>query len=152
MVAIKHTFSTTGDSMRPILLGLIILFFAGPLQARDAEDNYAVYGAGAEPCQLYLEAMRKGGKEQDYFIDWGVGYLSAFNVLMPETYNVLGKTGFPEAQRWLQTHCSKYPNELFINALIKLTGVLYPLRDQAKARSAPTIKDVSRSVNSPADK
>ena len=134
--------------MRPVTFALMILLFTQPLQARDAEDNYAVYGAGSEPCQLYLEAMRRGGKELDYFVDWSVGYLSSFNVVMPDTYNVLGQTSFPEAQRWLQTHCRKYPNELFINAMIKLTGVLYPLRDQLKAKPAATIKDVSQSVKS----
>ncbi len=113
---------------------VLLIAFSLPLQARDFENNYAVYGAGAEPCNLYLRAMQSGGKELDFFVDWSVGYLSGFNVIMPNTYNVMGETSFPEVQEWLQQHCQKYPNELFINAMIKLTGVLYPNRYQSSLK------------------
>ena len=133
--------------MRHFFASILILLFSLPLQARDFEDNYAVFGAGAESCNLYLQAMRKGGKELDFFVDWSVGYLSAFNVIMPSTYNVLGEVSFPEAQRWLENHCKKYPNELFITAMIKLTGVLYPTRyESSLKKSPPKLENVSKSV------
>jgi|GEM_PF-1273904 len=103
-------------------------FIAG---ARDFEDSYAVYGAGADSCSIYLESMEKGGKEQDYFVDWVVGYFSAFNVIMPNTYDLLGETDFPTAQRWLERDCRRYPKQLFITAVIKLSEVLYPMRYQS---------------------
>ncbi len=126
--------------MKLIASLLLFLFMSLPLQARDFENNYAVYGAGAEPCSLYLQAMKKGGKELDFFVDWSVGYLSGFNVIMPGTYNVMGETSFPEIQQWLQQHCQKYPNELFINAMIKLTGVLYPDRYQSSLKTSAAAK------------
>jgi hypothetical protein len=107
---------------------LAVSFTAG---ARDFEDSYAVYGAGADNCSTYLESMEKGGKEQDYFIDWVVGYFSAFNVIMPNTYDLLGETDFPTAQRWLERDCRRYPKQLFITAVIKLSEVLYPMRYQS---------------------
>ena len=113
------------------LLMLAALLLAAPLQARDFEDNYAVYGAGAQPCSTYLIAIDKGGSEEDFFVDWVIGYMSAFNLIMPETYNILGESDFPTAQRWLQDHCRKYPRELFINAVARLTEILYPTRLQA---------------------
>lgn len=105
--------------------------------ARDFENNYAVYGAGADSCGMYLQAMKKGGREQDYFIDWTIGYLAAFNVIMPSTYDVLGETEFPSAQGWLERHCQRYPKEPYINAVIKLTGVLYPMRYQSGMKQKP---------------
>lgn len=99
--------------------------------ARDFEDSYAVYGAGADDCSTYLASMVKGGQEQDYFTDWVVGYFSAFNVIMPATYDLLGETDFPTAQRWLERDCQRYPNQLFITAVIKLSEVLYPMRYQS---------------------
>lgn len=105
--------------------------------ARDFENNYAVYGAGGDSCGMYLKSMKKGGKELDYFIDWTVGYLAAFNVIMPSTYDVLGETDFPAAQMWLERHCKRYPKEPFINAVIKLTGVLYPMRYQSGLKEKP---------------
>jgi len=142
-----------------IITGLLLLTSMQLAMARDFEDSYAVYGAGADNCALYLDSMKKGGKEQDYFIDWTIGYLSAFNVIMPNTYNVLGETDFPTTQRWLERHCLKYPRELFINAVIKLTEVLYPMRYQSGLKNPPSVpqsapvrkpaanlKDVSKAV------
>ncbi|VAW61179.1 hypothetical protein MNBD_GAMMA09-363 [hydrothermal vent metagenome] len=111
--------------------------------ARDFEGGYAVYGAGGESCKRYSASMKKGGQAQDYFTDWSIGYLTAFNVIMPSTYDVLGETEFSSAQSWLQRRCEKYPNELFITAVIRLTEVLHPMRYQSslkkpvKAKPAP---------------
>ena len=123
--------------LRILISTVILLAIVTPLQARDFEDNYAVFGAGAQPCSTYLVSMEKGGNEQDFFIDWTIGYLSAFNLIMPETYNILGETDFPTAQRWLQEHCRKFPKELYINALARLTEVLYPMRYQSGLKNAP---------------
>lgn len=137
----------TGYIMKQLLAVFILLCISLPLQARDFEDSYAVYGAGGDSCSLYLQAMNKGGKELDYFVDWSVGYLSAFNVIMPETYDVLGETDFPTAQGWLQRHCKRYPNELFIHAVIKLSEVLYPVRYQSSLKKTPAQpKDVSKAT------
>jgi hypothetical protein len=122
---------------RALLLTLCLLAAAGNARARDFEENYAVFGAGAQPCNVYLLAVQKGGNEQDFFIDWLIGYLSAFNLMIPETYNILGETDFPTAQRWLEDHCRKYPNELFINAVARLTEVLYPSRYQSSLKNPP---------------
>ena len=145
------------SAMRKLMAGKIILClllwtFSQLTLARDFEGGYAVYGAGAESCKKYVGAMKKGGKEQDYFTDWSIGYLTAFNVIMPNTYNVLGETEFSSAQRWLRRRCEKYPNELFINAVIKLTEVLFPMRYQsglkksAQKQSATKIKDIGKSL------
>lgn len=98
------------------------------VQARDFEDSYAVFGVGAQPCSVYLAAGKKGSADLDVFNDWIMGYLSAFNVIVPNTYNILGDMDFPTVQVWLQNHCQKFPRELFINAVARLTEVLYPTR------------------------
>ncbi len=122
---------------RVLLLIACLLGGAGQVQARDFAKNYAVFGAGAQPCKVYLMANQKGGSEQDFFIDWVIGYLSAFNLIVPDTYNILGETDFPTAQRWLSDHCRKYPNELFINAVARLTEVLYPSRYRTGLKNPP---------------
>jgi hypothetical protein len=113
----------------PLILSVVLsLLISTPSFARDFEDAYAVYAAGAEPCKHYTIAVKKGGRSQDYFVDWLIGYLSAFNVIMPETHNILGEMDFASAQGWLERHCRRYPNELFVNATARLTEVLYPMR------------------------
>lgn len=119
-----------------LITGLLAASFSA--SARDFEDSYAVYGAGGDNCSTYLEAMEKGDKELDYFVDWVVGYFSAFNVIMPNTYDLMGETDFPTAQRWLERDCRRYPKQLFITAVIKLSEVLYPMRYQAGLKQAAT--------------
>jgi len=110
---------------------ILLLLLSGASHGRDFEDSYAVYGAGAKTCSIYVRAMERGGPEQDYFIDWVIGYLSAFNVIMPDTYDILGETEFTTAQNWLEIHCQKFPRELVITAVARLTEVLYPTRYQS---------------------
>ena len=132
-----------------LIISLLVASFIA--SARDFEDSYAVYGAGADDCSTYLASMEKGGQEQDYFTDWVVGYFSAFNVIMPATYDLLGETDFPTAQRWLERDCQRYPKQLFITAVIKLSEVLYPMRYQSGlkpgvAGAAPTAESATPSV------
>lgn len=117
--------------IRVMILTLLLGLELNSVQARDFEDGYAVYAAGAESCQHYLGAINKGGAEHDYFINWLIGYLSAFNVIMPNTYDILGDAEFSVSQNWLNEHCKKYPRELFVNATARLTEVLYPTRHQS---------------------
>ncbi len=120
-----------------LITALLLLAASHMVLARDFEGSYAVYGAGSDSCQQYTGSMKNAGKEQDYFIDWMIGYLSAFNVIMPSTYNVLGETGFDAVQLWLQRRCEKYPKEPFITAMIRLTEVLYPMRHQSGLKKTP---------------
>ncbi len=130
---------------RLLITGLLFIF-SSCVFARDFEGGYAVYGAGGESCKAYLKSMQTGQK-QDYFIDWTIGYLTAFNVIMPNTYNILGESTFADSQGWLQRHCNRYKNQLYINAVIKLTEVLYPLRyESGMKKTAPSIKDVGKAV------
>jgi len=129
-----------------LLIAGILLMLSSSIYARDFEEGYAVYGAGGESCKTYLKSMQTGQK-QDYFIDWTIGYLTAFNVIMPNTYNILGESTFADSQGWLQRHCNRYKNQLYINAVIKLTEVLYPLRyESGMKKAAPSIKDVGKAV------
>ncbi|MCW8936036.1 MAG: hypothetical protein OQK98_15080 [Gammaproteobacteria bacterium] len=134
--------------MKRLIIGcFILIMFNQQVFARDFEGGYAVYGAGADSCKAYLDSMKAGGRQQDYFIDWTIGYLTAFNVIMPNTYNILGESEFAETQGWLQRHCNRYPKQLYINALIKLTEVLYPLRYQSGMKKpAAQLKDVGKAV------
>lgn len=117
--------------MKHLLLIFVLLLSYAPLQARDFENGYAVYAAGSEPCSQYLLAEQQGGGEYDYYINWLIGYFSAFNVIMPNTYDILGENEFTMVQTWLNDHCRKFPKELFINAAARVTEILYPTRYQS---------------------
>ena len=140
--------------LRLLLPVLMMLLISLPSSARDFENAYAVYAAGAEPCKNYTQAVAKGGRSHDYFVDWLIGYLSAFNVIMPDTHNILGELDFPSAQGWLERHCGRYPNELFVNATARLTEVLYPTRYKSglKASAQPKVGNKAEIQNKPKPK
>ncbi|MCW8956800.1 MAG: hypothetical protein OQL09_07955 [Gammaproteobacteria bacterium] len=121
--------------MKRLLLIAILLVPNTLLQARDFENGYAVYAAGSETCSQYLAAEQQGGVEYDYFINWLIGYFSAFNVIMPNTYDILGENEFSMVQNWLNDHCTKFPRELFVNAAARVTEVLYPARYQTSLKN-----------------
>ena len=120
---------------------LLLLLASSTSQGRDFEGSYATYGAGAKPCSIYLRAIERGGPEEDYFIDWTIGYLSAFNLIMPDTYDILGESEFTRTQLWLEQRCQKFPRELFINAVAKMTQVLYPTRYQSGLKESPAAEN-----------
>lgn len=125
-------------------LMLILLLLPHTLiQARDFENGYAVYAAGSETCSQYLAAEQQGGAEHDYFINWLIGYFSAFNVIMPNTYDILGDNEFSMVQNWLNDHCRKFPKELFVNATARLTEVLYPARYPSSLKKQNPVKPPS---------
>lgn len=122
--------------MKHLLLIAVLLLQHAPTQARDFENGYAVYAAGSETCSKYLAAEQRGGNEYDYFINWLIGYFSAFNVIMPNTYDILGENEFTMVQNWLNNHCRKFPKELFVNAAARVTEVLYPARYQSSLKQS----------------
>ena len=123
---------------------LLLWLVSTASHGRDFEGSYAAYGAGAKACSIYLRAIERGGPEEDYFIDWTIGYLSAFNVIMPETYDILGESEFTTSQLWLEEYCQKFPRVLFINAVARMTEVLYPTRYQSGLKESPPAPDAAQ--------
>ncbi len=136
--------------MRSVLVTILCLL-AFNVQARDFEDAYATYGAGARSCSEYTQAVKAGGSRQDFFLDFVIGYFSAFNVIMPETYDILGDMDFPKVQEWLDERCRKFPRELFVNSVAKMTTILYPTRYKSGLKKPPkpptrSLRDVSKNL------
>jgi len=132
----------------PRILLMFCLLLTLSVQARDFEGGYAAYGAGARSCAEYTKAAKAGGSKQDFYLDWVIGYFSAFNVIIPETYDILGEMDFPKVQEWLDIRCKKYPHELFINSVAKMTTILYPTRYKSGLKNPPArqLNSVSKAI------
>ena len=55
-------------------------------QAVDSNGHYAIWGKGNKSCHSYN--ISKNTDEEQRFKDYIMGYLTAFNVQMPETYRI----------------------------------------------------------------
>jgi hypothetical protein len=83
---------------------------------------------GGKSCEEYLRARHGGGRAQHDFTTWVQGYLSAFNLIVPNTYDILGNRDFDKAVQWLDRHCADNREVAFVNATALLTINLFPER------------------------
>ncbi len=114
--------------MKSIILCFALLAAATPVEGKDLEGEHAVFGAGGEKCETFLVARRSGGTASVIFTEWVFAYFSAFNVIIPDTYNIGGEYGSKEIHNWLVNYCSGSPSTLFVVAVANLTERLYPQR------------------------
>jgi len=109
---------------------LSILFVLGlmhtlPAAARDMDEQYAVFGVGAENCADYLVARDRGGAAERWYHHWLAGYLSAVNNAGASTFNILGDKTMSDILDWLEGYCAANPNVNFANAVADMASILY---------------------------
>lgn len=124
--------------MKKLSLFLVLILCSGPLLAKDMHQRHAVFGVGGESCGSYLKARSAGGNRFNAYYDWITGYLSAFNLIVANTYDILGEHRITDALKRLDDYCSSHNDEVFITAMAMLTEVYYGERTNF-------IKDENRS-------
>ncbi len=110
------------------VLFLITSLFATCAAARDMDDQYAVFGVGAENCAAYLVARERGGVAERWYHHWLAGFMSAVNNAAAATYNILGDKSMADILDWLEGYCAANPNVNFSNAVADLVSILYEER------------------------
>ncbi len=103
--------------LKPCNKYLFLLFLALPTHARDVDDQFAVFGVGAENCATYLVARDRGGDTLRWYHDWLAGYLSAVNTAAANTYDNCGDKSMADILSWLEGYCAVNPNMNFTNAV-----------------------------------
>lgn len=93
--------------------------------ARDMDDQYAVFGVGGENCASYLVARDRGGIPERWYHQWMAGYLSAVNNAAASTFNILGEKSMADILDWLEGYCAANPDSNFTNAASDMTAILY---------------------------
>ncbi len=107
---------------------LILLWLAGNATAKDIGGEYAVHGVGGEPCSTYQSARNAGGGRQLEYEVWLSGYFSAFNLIVSNTYSIMGERGIEQFIEALDEYCAAHLDELFVTAISSITMVVFPER------------------------
>ncbi len=110
--------------LTPILL-LILTLASAPLLAKDMNQNYATFGKGSESCLAYMEARVENRREMERFKHFVFGYLTAFNLMIPQNFNILGDRTLSDAFDWLDGYCLKAPDQNMANAVAALTEAYF---------------------------
>ena len=113
--------------MNVLITLLALLVISLPVNAKDLDGEYAVFGIGSNTCAGFQSARRSGKGVAEYIV-WTEAYLSAFNLIVPSTYNIAGESSFNQMMSWLGEYCRDNPEELYVNAVAALTVALYPSR------------------------
>lgn len=100
--------------------------------ADDARGNHAVWGSGQNSCNRFNHSQKDGQFEP--YKHYLMGYLTAYNTLAEDTYNVAGTHDLNEIVAWLNTYCTKTPTDSFDHAMQMLIG---DFRD-SRLRASPS--------------
>lgn len=98
-----------------------------PAHAKDIDGEFAVFGVGSKSCKAYTAARSTRTGLKDYVV-WMEAYLSAFNLIVPSTYNIAGNRKLDDMLKWTDDYCRAHPDDLYVNAIAALTVALYPER------------------------
>jgi hypothetical protein len=91
------------------LSSILFLLIMMPVQsqAMDSNDNFAIWGLGNKSCHAYN--ISRNTDEERRYKDYIMGYFTAFNVQMPETYRIAGKMNLDDILVWLDDYCGLKP-------------------------------------------
>ncbi len=78
-----------------------------PAQGMDKSGNYAIWGAGQKSCYRYLKERTTDGK--DPYRTYIMGYLTAYNAMVPDTYSISGNLSLDEIMVWIDDYCEANP-------------------------------------------
>ena len=106
----KHVYATS-----PRLLALIATLWAGTAHAIDAEGNYAIWGIGQTSCHQFTKAYATDALSD--YRSYVAGYLTAFNAMAKDVYQVTGKHTMKDNLSTLQAHCTSNPIDSFERAI-----------------------------------
>ena len=98
--------------------------------AADKDGNFAIWGKGNKSCHNYN--ISRNTDEEQRFKDYIMGFLTAFNVQMPETYRVSGHMTLDEILTWLDDYCQLKP---IISFEQSLADFIIENRDERMKRS-----------------
>jgi hypothetical protein len=110
-----------------IILSLVFIMLTATASAKDIDGQFAVYGIGSNTCAQYNQ-NRATGKTINEYVTWMEAYLSAFNLIVSNTYDIAGGRNLDEFVAWMDDHCQANPSQAFVNAVATLTTALYDTR------------------------
>jgi hypothetical protein len=110
---------------RPPCLALCCLLLAvAPARAADDDGKFAVKGVGTTDCRRYTEARTKGGDEYLLYAGYIGGYVTAYNQLKGDNFDILPWHTVDTLTHMLASFCDRNPATRFSGALAMLTNLL----------------------------
>jgi hypothetical protein len=120
----KMRIAVFGAAVALAVTGLAI----GLAGAADAKKQWDVRGLGTFACSKYTAAPKAKG---DY-VNWMTGFISAYNWLQADTYDVAGKMGPNSFTAFFDVYCKANPKKTINDAAMSFVNQFYPKRVKTK--------------------
>ena len=106
--------------MRTITLLTLLLYFALPALAADADGNYAVKGAGIATCADFAKAKEASEREYFMYAGWAEGFISAANLYEDSTFDIVPWQNTDVLATALASYCRNVPTQKFHLAVSRM--------------------------------
>ena len=97
----------------------------------DAKKRFSVRGLGATTCSKYLEGRNLDAKQSEQYAHWFTGFITAYNWLQPETYDIAVQYKSNGLLRYLDLYCGKNPKLRVIDAATGFVNAVYKKRQKS---------------------
>jgi len=114
------------------LLVLVLLCVALPAFGADANRNYKTIGARS--CGAYIDERNRLDDTRTMVAieDWVAGWITAYNVQTPDTYDIMGSADLKSVMLWIEDWCKANPLKHLSNAMDSFAEEQYPSRKRKK--------------------
>ena len=100
-------------------------------ESADANKHFSVRGLGVTTCSKYLEDRNRDAKQSEKFAHWFTGFLTAYNWLQPDTYDIAPQYKSDGLLRYLDQYCGKNPKQRIIEAATSFANTVYDKRQKS---------------------
>ena len=101
-------------------LVILIGCSASAVCAKDQNGNFAVKGVGVLNCKAYIDAAEAGERELAQYAGYLTGYVSAFNEVHPDTFDLLPWQHVDTVMLLMLQRCRRAPQKNFGAAVAEM--------------------------------
>lgn len=111
-----------------IAAALTLSFAGSPALAATGNGEFAIKDAGKADCSSFIAAKNSGGEEYGRFSGWLMGYISAYNQVMPETFDIAPWQEMDLLMALMQNFCEKNGDTKYLPAAAGLISIIKPMK------------------------
>lgn len=118
------------QSVAHLLIAMVLLV---PVQSQAVDKNghFAIWGKGGKSCYSYTKA--RNAEDVQSYKDYIMGYLTASNLRMEDTYSISAQMNINDILAWLDSYCETKPMISVEQSLTEFTITHY----EKRAKRAP---------------
>lgn len=113
--------------MKRYVFVLLLILISVSARAAGTDGTSAMIGSIS--CGRYVENRKNQVWGQNEY--WVAGYITAYNLWTPDTWDILGTSDLDSAMLWLETYCKANPLESLGMGMHYLINELRPKRHRS---------------------